>query len=180
MPTIMTHALAASALVRVATRGRALGWRFWVLCAALAMLPDIDVIAYAFPIPYDSMWSHRGITHSLITAAVVAGLATTWARARVPLRPGLLWLCLAVAMASHGVIDTMTTGGKGVTLLAPVDTTRYLSPWRPMRASPIGVAFFSARGVSVLAYEVLWVWLPAAGLVLVARATRGWRSDHQG
>jgi inner membrane protein len=178
MPTIMTHAVAATAITRLATGGRRLGAPFWVLCAALAMLPDVDVIAYAFPIPDDSIWSHRGISHSFVAAGVVAALVTVWARRRVPMRPIALWLCLTVAMASHGVIDTMTAGGKGVALLAPLNETRYLAPWRPMRASPIGMGFFSPGGLSVLAGEIVCVWVPAA-VVLLARAARGRRSDRE-
>jgi inner membrane protein len=71
-------------------------------------------------------------------------------------------------------------GGEGVALLAPVDATRYVAPWRPMPASPIGLAFFSRRGVWTLEAEMLWVWLPSAGTVLLVRAAgRGW-SDHEG
>jgi inner membrane protein len=179
MPTIMTHAVAATAITRLATGGRRVGALFWVLCAALAILPDVDVIAYAFPIPDDSIWSHRGISHSFAAAAVVAALVTAWVRRRVPMRPIALWLCLTVAMASHGVIDTMTAGAKGVALLAPLDGTRYLAPWRPMRASPIGMGFFSPRGLSVLAAEIVCVWVPAAGVALLARAARARRSDRE-
>jgi inner membrane protein len=180
MPTVMTHAIAASALVRLVTLGHRLGPAFWTACAALAMLPDVDVIAYAFPVPYDSIWSHRGISHSLLAAAVVAAMVTVRVRRRVPLRAPALWLCLAVAMASHGVIDTMTAGGKGVALLAPFTATRYVSPWRPLRASPIGAAFFSRRGMSVLTGEIVWVWLPSAAVLLLARAARGGASHRQG
>jgi inner membrane protein len=180
MPTIMTHAVAASTLVRLVTPHRRLGAPFWALCAGLAMLPDLDVIAYAFPVAYDSIWAHRGISHSFLAAGIVAALATLWARRRVPLRAPVLWLCFALAMASHGVIDTMTAGGKGVALLAPFDATRYSSPWRPMRASPIGAAFFSRWGLSVLTGEVVCVWVPCAAALLIARAARDARSDREG
>lgn len=180
MPTIITHAIAGSALVSVATRGRPGGRPFWALCALLAVLPDADVIAYVFAVPHHSLWAHRGISHSLLVAGLVAALVTVWARRRVPLPALRLWVCLALAMASHGVIDTLTVGGEGVALLAPIDATRYLAPWRPMPASPIGLAFFSRRGLWTLEAEMLWVWLPSAGAVLLVRAAARGRSDHQG
>jgi hypothetical protein len=40
-----------------------------------------------------------------------------------------------------------------------------LLPFRPIEVSPIGVRqFFSERGLTVLASEMLWVWLPSAVL----------------
>lgn len=175
----MSHAIAASALVSVATRGRSLPPTFWAAVAGLSMLPDADVVAYALRIPLDSLWAHRGISHSLAAAALVAALVTLGVRRRVPIGARGLWLCLALAMASHGVIDTMTWGGKGVMLLAPFDSTRYTSPWRPMPASPIGLAFFSDAGLWTLAREVVWIWLPAAALGLLGRALGRARSDGQ-
>jgi inner membrane protein len=175
----MTHALAASALVSVAVRRPRVGARLWVLCAALAMLPDVDIIAYAFAVPLDSIWAHRGISHSLLTAGLVAAVVTLRVRRRVPLPALVLWLCLAVAMASHGVLDTMTAGAGGVALLAPLDDTRFRAPWRPLRASPIGLAFFSPRGLWTLEAEIRWVWLPSVVVLLVRVAMRA-RSAEQG
>ena len=55
----------------------------------------------------------------------------------------------------------MTTGGLGVAFLSPWDLKRYFFSLRPMRVSPIGSkAFFSGRGLRVLASEARWVGLP--------------------
>ena len=76
-------------------------------------------------------------------------------------------------MATHGLLDAMTTGGLGVALLAPFNDTRYFFPWRPIAVSPIGVRpFFSARGVLVLANEAKWVGLPALGIALLGTLRR--------
>jgi inner membrane protein len=45
-------------------------WVFGILCA---VLPDVDVIGFEFGIPYGDFWGHRGFTHSLVFAAVLAG-----------------------------------------------------------------------------------------------------------
>jgi inner membrane protein len=50
---------------------------FWLLSAGLAMLPDADVIAFYFGIPYGSRFGHRGFTHSLFCAALVGMLVAT-------------------------------------------------------------------------------------------------------
>ena len=55
---------------------------------------------------------------------------------------------------------------------APFDPTRYFFPWRPIEVSPIGVGFFSARGLSTLTSEVFWVWLPTAALVAAGEGVR--------
>ena len=44
----------------------------------------------------------------------------------------------------------------------PVDNTRYFAPLTPIRVSPIGADFFSARGLETLWSEFAWVWLPCA------------------
>src|SRR5690606_14734480 len=103
--------------------------------AALAVLPDFDVIGFRFGLGYASDWGHRGVTHSLLFAFIVSGLvALVWARAR---SPGAL-LFLFGCMASHILLDLLTDGGQGVMLFWPLDETRWFLPWQPIRVSPIG------------------------------------------
>ncbi|HEU4994167.1 MAG TPA: metal-dependent hydrolase [Gemmatimonadaceae bacterium] len=40
--------------------------------AACAALPDLDAIGFWMGIPYDHMLGHRGLTHSLTFAALIA------------------------------------------------------------------------------------------------------------
>lgn len=56
----------------------------------------------------------------------------------------------------------MTDGGLGVAFFAPFDDTRYFFPFRPIKVSPIGLSFFSARGLDVMWSEFLSVCIPAA------------------
>jgi inner membrane protein len=42
-------------------------------------------------------------------------------------------LCIAVATASHGILDAFTNGGLGVAFFAPFDKTRYFFPVTPMK-----------------------------------------------
>ena len=46
--------------------------RAWALGAACAVAPDIDVIGFDYGIPYGDLFGHRGITHSLTSAAAFA------------------------------------------------------------------------------------------------------------
>jgi inner membrane protein len=129
--------------------------RVALIGAVLAMVPDLDVIGLG--IPYDSAWGHRGALHSLAMGAMLAlGLA-----AMVPaLRKGWCLPFLIVAAISHGLLDMVTDGGRGVALLWPFDVTRFFAPWRPIRVSPIGARFFTERGMATAISELQWVWLP--------------------
>lgn len=150
--------------------------RVWLAGAICSVVPDLDVIGFRFGIHYGDFWGHRGFTHSLAFAAMLAGLvtATLGRRGLTGIGRLALFAYLFLATASHGVLDAMTNGGLGVAFFSPFNNARYFLPWRPIRVSPIGIArFFSARGYSILQSEVLWIWLPAAVLAVVALAVRG-------
>ena len=92
----------------------------------------------------------------------------------------LLFSYFFVVTASHGALDAMTNGGLGIAFFAPFDNTRYFFPFRPVKVSPIGLSFFSARGLDVIWSELLWLWVPAtiiAGAVLFYRKLRRHRSQ---
>ena len=148
-------------------------WPYWVAAACCAALPDVDALGYRLGVPYDSLWGHRGLTHSLLAAAVVAAVGPAFAQlARPARRPpaSRLALLLFLATASHGVLDALTTGGLGVAFFSPWDLERYFFGLRPIRVSPIGIkAFFGGRGLRVLASEALWVGLPCAAALLGQR-----------
>ena len=170
MPSIFTHAVAALALGKAST-GERVPARFWVLSALCAVLPDADVISFAYGAQRGSMLSHRGITHSLPFALLIALLIVRLAFRKTPAFSKKWWALLGfffMATASHGVLDALTDGGSGVAFFAPFDATRYFFPWRPIEVSPIGMRFFSERGLEVLESEFLWVWIPAAALVALA------------
>jgi inner membrane protein len=165
MPTIMTHAIVPLAIAVAAGRSR-ISPKLALAGAMLAMLPDADVVGFALGIDYADPWGHRGATHALAFAlACAAAVAMVWHEAR---SIGA-FAFLALAMASHGLLDALTSGGLGPALLWPVSDARIFAPVTPIRVSPIGADFFSARGLVTLASEFVLVWLPCAGL-----AAAGW------
>ena len=175
MPTIMTHAVVAWGLGRVLTRFRRVPWHVWLLAGGMAMAPDLDVLAWTLGIPWGSPWAHRGITHSLAAALLASLVVAAFVYRGTGLRFAACWGVLAIAMASHGVLDALTDGGPGVAFFAPFDDTRYFFPWRPIRVSPLWRGFFSSRGLETLASEAQWVGLPLAGLVTAAWLARRYR-----
>ncbi len=133
-------------------------------------------------VPYGDLWGHRGMTHSLLFAAVVAAGVAAMFRYENNGRSRSYWktaLLLFVITASHGALDAMTNGGLGIAFFSPFNPRRYFFPWRPIPVSPIGVGiFFSARGMHILWSEVLLIWCPVLAFAVVIWASRA-RQERQ-
>ncbi|MBC7930273.1 MAG: metal-dependent hydrolase [Rubrivivax sp.] len=180
MASVFTHAFVAAAMGKVyAAEERPA--RFWLLAMLCAVVPDADVVAFAFGISYGSMFGHRGLTHSL-AFALLLGVALVAVFFRDAKNKASLVLFFFLATASHGALDALTNGGLGVAFFAPFSGERYFFPARPIEVSPIGVgAFFSEWGLAVIRSELLWVWLPAAlfvAAVIIFRRLRGKGEAH--
>ena len=163
MASLITHAVVGGA---IGTAGKS-EWRskpsYWIAVIVCSILPDIDVIGFRMGVHYADFWGHRGMTHSLLFAAVVAGAIAILMGSNFAQR-WKLGLLLFTITASHGLLDALTDGGLGIAFFSPFLTERYFFPWRPIHVSPIGAtAFFSPRGSRILWSEILWVWIPAAG-----------------
>lgn len=166
MASVFTHAFFAAAMGKVYA-AEARPARFWLLAMLCAVVPDADVIAFAFGISYGSMFGHRGLTHSL-AFALLLGVLLVAVFFRDAKDKAALVLFFFLATASHGALDALTDGGLGIALFAPFSGERYFLPVRPIVVSPIGVgSFFSEWGLAVIRSELLWVWLPAALVVAV-------------
>jgi inner membrane protein len=176
VPSVFSHAIVGSTLVACGlSRPRA---SVVAMGAALAVVPDLDVVGLAFGWGLDHPLGHRGLSHSLVAAAGVAALATAALKAQAGESRWRVWLVLALAAASHGVLDAFTNGGRGVAFFAPVLDTRWHFALRPIEVSPIGVwSFVSRRGAEVLANEVVWLWAPSLAALAATWAVRRSRSQ---
>lgn len=142
-------------------------WGRAAVFAGLALAPDLDVVAFAFKIPYAHAFGHRGASHSLLAAAVVGAvcgvlLARAW---KTP--PTSTVLAAVAALASHPLLDMLTDGGLGCALWWPFSVERLFFPVTPIPVAPIGAAFVSARGLWCMAVELVLlspviVWLVAS------------------
>ena len=161
MASAFTHAIVGVALAQVAKPNWRRQRRFWGLVVSCSVLPDIDVVGFRFGIHYGDLWGHRGMTHSLVFAAITGILFSFVFTGSVHER----WraaLLFFVVTASHGFLDAMTNGGLGVAFFSPFNTNRYFFPWRPIQVSPLAAQrFFSERGLAILWTEMRSVWLPA-------------------
>src|ERR1043166_380875 len=139
MASTFTHAFAAIALGKVAS-DRPRGGRFWVLAAGSAILPDADVITFAFGVQYGDPLGHRGFFHSLFFALLWALFVARYEfrKSNAFWRMTILFFLFT---ASHPLLDAMTNGGLGVAFFAPFVNTRYFLPCRPLQVSPFSVTF---------------------------------------
>ena len=163
MASAFAHAVVAFALGKSFPKTYA-SVKFWLLGSFCAILPDLDVLAFKFGIPYEHLFGHRGITHSIAFSLFLGLVVTRIFYHNTPLLSlkgmGLMF-CFFLCTVSHALLDAMTSGGLGVAFYAPFDNTRYFFPWRPIQVSPIGVeSFFSEWGLCVVKSELIWVGIP--------------------
>jgi inner membrane protein len=116
--------------------------RLLVVGIAASILPDVDVIGFRLGIPYGSDYGHRGFTHSLVFSSC----------------------------ASHGLLDMLTTAGRGVAYFWPFSSHRYFLPLRVVEASALSITrFIHESGGHVLRSELFWVWVPCLAAALMVR-----------
>ena len=128
MASSWTHA--ATALATAATiMPQGTHRRAWTLTMLAAVVPDIDAIGRPFGLgDVAFLGGHRAITHSFAFAAAAAVILLTALRP-LPRQQLIAWLALAMAIATHGMLDAMTSYGEGVAFLAPFSDVRYRAPW---------------------------------------------------
>ena len=173
MASVISHAAAGAAL-SIAFGPDDPPVRYWPVAIAIAVLPDLD--SFLFYFRYDPMLGHRGFFHSPFLGLMVSFLLmflffrdqTLFSRR---------WFCFFLVFffvwTSHGVLDAMTNGGRGVAFFSPFSAEQYFLPWRPIQVSPMRIrSFFSPRGWSVLKNEFVWIWLPGIVLVFLSRMVR--------
>lgn len=174
MPSPVSHATVALALGSLFPR-TVLPRQLWLLGVCCAALPDVDIISFRLGIEYHHVLGHRGLTHS-ISFALGMGLVAAGVTFFIVKGRGLsimLGLYLFVCTLSHGLLDAMTNGGRGVAFFAPFLNERFFLPWRPIDVAPLCMArFFTASGMQVIGSELMWVALPSLLVALFATAAR--------
>ena len=172
MASAFSHAIASLAIGSVNLQSEKT-WKYWLLAAFCAVVPDADALGYWMGVPYDSLWGHRGITHSFFFAFLLAGVVMIlfYSKEKTLSKDWwALYITFFAATASHAMLDACTTGGLGVAFFAPFYDERYFFPWKVIRVSPISVTrFFSNKGIQVLKSEFMWVWIPSFVIIFIAR-----------
>jgi len=165
MPTIITHPALPLAMAYGMGRN-IISTRLLLAGVVASVLPDLDVVAFRFGIPYAAAFGHRGISHSVLFAVSVACIGACMAK-WLNSTSSRTFFFLFFATISHGVLDAFTTGGLGIAFLWPWSDARFFAPVQVIKVSPFGISrFLSPRGLAVLKSELLWVWLPS-GIAMV-------------
>ena len=95
----------------------------------------------------------------------------------VPGQPDAMLAVLTVSLLSHSLLDSITTGGKGVGWLWPWSDERFFAPWQVIKVAPFALSRYTTPyGHQVIISELLWVWLP--GVVLMGMLW--WKSKKPG
>jgi inner membrane protein len=169
MPSPIGHVLAGAAIAWTfeAAEGTkppqaaapSTNWRFVALCAALAALPDIDLLL--MPI-------HRTMTHS-VTAAfavfIVAAGVTGWVTGRVH---WLIAIACGAAYGSHVVMDWL-----GADASRPYGIQAFWPFSHHWFMSPLPVFPGTERRVPLSARS-MWINLKAAAAELAIMGTLAW------
>lgn len=135
-----------------------------LLAVASAIIPDLDIIAFKLNIPYSHPLGHRGFTHSILFAVIWAILLAILFGKN---RKRIFMLVIFLSTVSHGVLDALTTGGKGIGFFIPFDNSRYFFPNQVIKVSPLGLKkFFSEWGLQVLLSELKYIAVPC-GIILI-------------
>jgi len=159
VPSVISHPIVPISLACIAGREKIPPRLVWAGVLA-SVIPDADVIGYRLGIPYGDLLGHRGFSHSLIFAALLAGIGLLRWRSLGP-NPLTVLGFLFLSAASHSFLDAATNGGLGIAFFSPFSNERFFLPWRPIQVSYLSVSrFFTDRGWLVLRSEVIWVWLP--------------------
>jgi len=139
----------------------------WLLLAAIfsTILPDFDIITFKFGIPYEHPLGHRGFSHSVLFSIIWA-LILMFTLGR---KNKLIWfIVIFLSTISHGILDAMTSGGRGVGFFIPFNNDRFFFPFREIIVSPLGIQkFFSTWGLRVILSEIKFIVIPSLLILLI-------------
>jgi hypothetical protein len=131
------------------------------MAAWMATIPDADLALRPFGVAAgNGTWAHRGASHALVVGPAVS--ITAWLLG-MRVREAV---CYGLAIASHGLVDTLSESERGVALLWPARMRRFTAPYRPVLAHPSDISWLEWRSwLPVFARETL-VFLPAIVLAV--------------
>jgi inner membrane protein len=147
------HIAAGIAIARAGTGGR--DYLGLVVVTAAAVSPDIDLV-FAM--------NHRGATHSVGFAVVVAVASGVLLRTVNHRRPRHIALLAFVSVLSHILLDFLTVASP-IAALWPITSTEFKFPYPFLPSVPLDERIRSVAGLRTAAAEVAWsIGLVAAGM----------------
>jgi inner membrane protein len=173
MASVFGHAILAGA-VGSALKDELRKPQVFILGIICSIFPDADVLGFRYGIPYDSLWGHRGITHSILFGiffGIFVMFLFHW-KSTIKNKAALASY-YSICTVSHGFLDGMTTGGMGVAYFSPFNVERYFLPFRKIQVSPLGASkFFSEWGLAVIKSEMFWIGVPSLIFIVITIVSR--------
>lgn len=163
MASIFGHSAVSYALTKIIDNKNL---KYLVIAAIFSsILPDVDVVAFKLGVAYEHPLGHRGFTHSIVFAVV-------WAYILMKIlgneQKKIWFTVIFLSTISHGVLDAMTDGGKGIGFFIPFINDRFFLPLRVIKVSPVGYRqFFSDWGIQVIYSEIKYVLVPCSLILLI-------------
>ncbi len=136
-----------------------------------SIFPDADIILHNMGVNYDSPFGHRGFTHSIFFALIWSGFMLLIFK---KIRHWASYLIIFFSAISHGLIDAMTTGGKGIGFFIPFLNDRFFLPdfMRCIKVSPMSIErFFNnpERAFKILLSEFYWIFIPCIIVLILMK-----------
>ena len=113
MASAFSHAIAALSLGTCFYRPQT-PKRVWIAGAVFAVIPDLDAIGFRFGIHYSDFWGHRGFTHSLFFAVLLAAVAAATLYRRGKTGIGRNALFAYFFLASDGTVRVVEANNSGI------------------------------------------------------------------
>ena len=136
------------------------------------MAPDLDSLTHHFfGVDANSIYGHRGLSHSFVVAVAVGAFVASFRRM---MRAEYLRAVVVIgaAVASHGLLDMMTDGGRAVAYWWPMSSARYFADWRPFHNVAIHRHNYLGVGIIRLLSEIRQVVVPMMLAAILVRFTR--------
>lgn len=171
MPMTTTHALVPLAAA-LAFAKPPIPWKLLAVAAFAAAAPDIDgLFKHLWHVAPNSIFSHRGATHSMFVA-LAAGLLASLGHRQLGVRPLTAGVVVAASMASHGFLDMLTDSVQAVAYLWPLSSVRLFADWRPIHSGEVHMAHLFTQALARFSYELWHLIIP---MFAIAGAVRGAR-----
>jgi inner membrane protein len=163
MPSPIGHAIAGVIAGSLVSPPRASGVRTIAMFAAAGMAADLDLLVGA----------HSGPTHGIGAALIVGVIAWVTLRPARAQRSGTLACAMALAYASHTLLDWLGTDSSppiGIMALWPFSHQYYESPWHVFMAISrrYWLPEFWTVNLMALGRELL-ILVPLVAIVLTIR-----------
>ena len=154
MPTI-GHLAVGMAAGRLLARNREEVRPLMAVGTLLAIAPDFDLLGTLLGVGPESVWVHRGVTHSLAAAVLLGGIVGYGLAGRLGQGWAFRLVIWAIAVAgSHGLLDILNRDSK-VALLWPFSSAFLSFPWQPIPTVENLGDLFGSIGLPILRSELL-------------------------